>query len=81
MQMALDVLYRSIESGLVSADQATDAILLKSLRASDIAESDIATAPAFLEHIYGGSESIGSRTNSSATGGLLSRPHMASVRN
>ncbi|KAI0882937.1 P-loop containing nucleoside triphosphate hydrolase protein [Annulohypoxylon maeteangense] len=49
-QLALDVVFRSIDSNIVDCD--TSPTLEASIRASDASEASIHSAPAFLESIY-----------------------------
>ncbi|KAI2472719.1 kinesin [Annulohypoxylon bovei var. microspora] len=49
-QLALDVVFRSIDSNLVDCD--TSPILESSIRSSDASEASIHSAPAFLETVY-----------------------------
>ncbi|XDG10263.1 hypothetical protein ABKA04_009878 [Annulohypoxylon sp. FPYF3050] len=49
-QLALDVVFRSIDSNIVDCD--TSPTLEASLRASDASEASIYSAPAFLETVY-----------------------------
>ncbi|KAE8145973.1 P-loop containing nucleoside triphosphate hydrolase protein [Aspergillus avenaceus] len=52
-QMSLDVIFRSLESTIKPPDNSMSPLLLSSVVASDQSESQIFTAPAFLEAVYG----------------------------
>ncbi|GAP90444.1 putative related to rabkinesin-6 [Rosellinia necatrix] len=82
-QLALDVMYRSVESNIVDYD--SNPSLEASIRSSDTSEANIHSASAFLESVYGDAPAptrAGSRAGSRAATPLLgdSIPPSASRR-
>ncbi|KAI1776802.1 kinesin [Hypoxylon cercidicola] len=72
-QLALDVLFRSIDSNIVDCERSP--ILESSIRSSDASEATVHSAPAFLETVY--SDFNGpSRAGSRAATPMIVRPSM-----
>ncbi|TGJ79265.1 hypothetical protein E0Z10_g9493 [Xylaria hypoxylon] len=70
-QLALDVVFRSIESNIVDYD--SNPVLEASIRSSDASEANIHPASAFLESIFG-DMTAPSRAGSRATTPMIVRP-------
>ncbi|KAI1744403.1 P-loop containing nucleoside triphosphate hydrolase protein [Xylaria scruposa] len=70
-QLALDVLFRSIQSNIVDCDDATPA-LEASIRSSDASEANIHSASAFIESMFG-DVAAPSRAGSRATTPMIVR--------
>lgn len=76
-QLALDVVFRSIDSNIVDCD--TSPTLETSIKSTDASEATIFSAPAFLETVY--SDYNGpSRAGSRAATPMIVRPQLNSVR-
>lgn len=75
-QLALDVLYRSINNNIVDCN--TSPALEASIQASDASEANLSTASAFLETTY--SDFSGSRGGSRAATPMIVRPQNDFVR-
>lgn len=70
-QLALDVLFRSIQSNIVDYDSSS--AIEASIRSSDTSEANIHTASVFLESVFGDTTAP-SRTGSRATTPMIVRP-------
>ncbi|KAJ5105865.1 hypothetical protein NUU61_003212 [Penicillium alfredii] len=74
-QMALDVIFRSLEPTVKTEDGSISPIMLASLAASDTSEAQLFSAPTFLEAVYGEPNGDRGRNSRAQTPMSPSRTH------